>query len=45
MLASRRPKTIHALADDVVLIIISFIEVKDILSLRQVSTTFSPEAV
>lgn len=41
MLSSRRPKTIHALADDVILIIISFTEVKDILSLRQVSATLT----
>ncbi|KIP11576.1 hypothetical protein PHLGIDRAFT_63566 [Phlebiopsis gigantea 11061_1 CR5-6] len=40
MLPSRRFQTIHALADDVVLMIISFIEVKDILSLRQTSKKF-----
>lgn len=37
MLSTRGLKSIHALADDIILIIVSFLSVRDILALRQVS--------
>ncbi len=35
-----RPATLHSLPDDVLLLVICFIRVKDILSLRQVSGAY-----